>query len=83
MTTNQIEATHVLLWSCSQCALHIEPVAQMLKANRRAYASNYGSDYLPIHMGSDEECRKAAELARETMSDRQHGRELFRAPDFI
>lgn len=83
MTNQQIEPAYALLWSRSQGALHIEPVAQMLKANRRAYASNHGSDYLPIHLGSDEECRKAAELARETMSDRQQGRELFRTPDFI
>ena len=41
------DKTHVLLWSQSQCALHIEPIA-----DRRM-------DYVPMVFGSSEECRAA------------------------
>lgn len=50
------EKTHVLLWSQSQCALHIEPVADMLQENARAFAADRRMDYVPMVFGSPEEC---------------------------
>lgn len=56
------DKTHVLLWSQSQCALHIEPIA-----DRRM-------DYVPMVFGSSEECHAAAERVRPTLHARQVGR---------
>lgn len=81
--TKEDQITHVLLWSRSQSALHIEPLDQMLRSNRRAYISNQGTDYVPIHLGSDDECHKASEIARQTMSDRQRDRSAAGGQDFI
>ncbi|MDD0814270.1 hypothetical protein PSQ39_06470 [Curvibacter sp. HBC28] len=66
---------HVLLWSQSQCALHIEPVSEMLSSNRRAYAENRTMDYVPIFFGTDEKCHEIGRALRGTMSDRQHGKD--------
>ncbi|WCM88829.1 hypothetical protein [Acidovorax sp. NCPPB 3576] len=67
-------ATHALLWSHSQCALHVEPIADMLSSNRQAYTQDRGSDYVPIFLGCDDDCRKAAEAVRDTMHRRQTAR---------
>jgi hypothetical protein len=69
------EKPHVLLWSQSQCALHIEPVADMLQENARAFAADRRMDYVPMVFGSPEECHAAAERVRPTM----HARQLERA----
>lgn len=63
-----------LLWSQSQCALHIEPLADMLSENRSAYADNRRRDYVPIHIGPRDECEEAAEGIRSTMRQRQERR---------
>lgn len=73
MTTKPAEATHVLLWSQTQSALHVEPVESMLKCNRRAYVENACSDWVPIHLGSEDECRTASTLAMNTLSQRPAG----------
>ncbi len=67
-------ATHALLWSQSQCAMHIEPIADMLSENRQAYTENRRMDYVPIIFGTDEECHKAADAVRQTMRARQGDR---------
>jgi hypothetical protein len=61
----------VLLWSRSQCALHVEPVADMLKENRSAYADDRRMDYVPIHIGTKQECHDLARAIRNTMRTRQ------------
>lgn len=68
------QPTHALLWSQSQCAMHIEPIADMLSENRRAYTENRRMDYVPIIFGSDEECHQAADAVRQTMRTRQGAR---------
>ncbi|MFN9476380.1 hypothetical protein [Acidovorax sp.] len=66
--------THALLWSQSQCALHIEPIADMLSENRQAYATDRRMDYVPIYFGTDDECHQAATAVRNTMHQRQQAR---------
>ena len=63
--------THVLLWSQSQCALHIETVQDMLAENASAFAEDRRMDYVPIVIGTEEECRNAAEAIRPTLQERQ------------
>ncbi|MGC3984811.1 MAG: hypothetical protein QM777_08835 [Pseudorhodoferax sp.] len=66
--------THVMLWSQSQCALHIERVEDMLRSNRRAYAADRRMDYVPLFIGTDEDCRELADNIRGTMHARQEAR---------
>jgi len=70
------EKTHVLLWSQSQCALHVESLAGMLSSNRRAYADNRPMDYVPVFFGSDDMCHQIALALRGTMADRQRMRSI-------
>lgn len=63
-----------LSWSQSQCALHVEPLAEMLSKNRTAYACNVRSDYVALHIGPREECDLAADNVRNTIKDRQQRR---------
>ena len=55
----QVES-HALLWSHSQHALHVEPLAEMLRSNLRAFIANRSMDYVPLFIGSDDACRAAA-----------------------
>lgn len=64
--------THVLLWSQSQSAMHIEPAAEMLKKNRQAFLVNRRNDYLPIVYGNLEYCRRVAERMRPIVHKRQN-----------
>lgn len=68
------DQTHVLLWSQSQCALHVEPIEDMLQANRAAYAENRRMDYVPIVVGPSQLCEEAAEAVRNTMHARLEAR---------
>lgn len=69
--------THVLLWSQSQCSLHVESLAAMLSSNRRAYTDNRRMDYVPIFFGSDDECHEIGGALRGTMAERQRNRLLM------
>lgn len=69
-----ITSPYVLLWSQSQCALHIEPVEDMLSSNRQAYADNRRMDYVPIMFGTSDQCHDAARAVKGTISDRQSAR---------
>lgn len=71
MTT---QVTHALLWSQSQCAMHIEPITDMLSTNRQAYAVNRRMDYVPIYFGSADDCHKASASVRTTMRQREEAR---------
>ena len=68
---------HVLLWSQSQCALHIESVADMLESNRTAFGADRRMDYVPLFIGTDDNCRYASDSIRHAMQARQESR---RAP---
>ena len=69
-----ITESHVLLWSQSQCAFHIEPVGDMLKENGNAFAEDRRMDYVPIVFGTHEECHDAADRLRDTLHARQEAR---------
>lgn len=62
---------HVLLWSRSQNALHIEPVQRMLSSNRDAYRDDRACDYIAIAMGSREDMDAAADACRGTLDGRR------------
>ncbi len=68
-----LENCHVLLWSQSQCAMHIEPVSSMLTHNRRAYVEDRRMDYVPIAFGTREECDAAASRLRPVLNERRGG----------
>lgn len=68
-------AAWVLLWSQSQCATHVEPLQDMLDSNLHAYQSNRRMDYVPLAIGSEEECRRVAAEIRPTVRARQNQRE--------
>jgi len=65
----------VLLWSRSQNVLHIEPLSRMLDKNRRAYVADRRMDYVPMFIGSDDDCHAAAASMRQTLIKRQDQRE--------
>jgi len=65
---------HVLLWSCSQNALHVEPVERMLELNRQACACNRAGDYRPLAMGTRAEAEAAAEKLRPHLIRREFAR---------
>lgn len=72
MTTEKKQTMHyTLLWSQSQCALHIEPMEDMLSENRQAFVDDRRMDYVPIAFGSEEHCREVAEQVRPTLAERQ------------
>lgn len=65
------EQTHVLLWSQSQCAMHIETVQEMLQTNVAALVDDRRMDYVPILFGTTDACHAAADRVRATLRDRQ------------
>ena len=70
---SQTKHPYALLWSQSQCAMHIEPVVDMLTENRRACAENRRMDYVPIAIGTREECDAAASRLRPVLCERRSG----------
>ncbi len=64
----------VLLWSQSQCALHIEPAVSMIKSNLRAYAEDRRMDYVPLFMGERKDCDSIAASVRGTLRVRAESR---------
>ena len=68
-----LAAGHVLLWSQSQCALHIEPLMDMLTKNRTACAADHSMDYVPLTIGTREECDAAASRLRPVLNERRSG----------
>ena len=63
--------TWVLLWSQSQNALHLERQNDMLSSNCRAYVANRRMDYVPLQVGTREECEVIAAKVRGTLADRE------------
>ena len=70
-------ALHVMLWSQSQNALHVEPLARMLRMNRRAYTEDRGMDYVPLFIGSDDQCFELARSVGGTIRTRDEVRALI------
>lgn len=63
--------TWVLLWSQSQNALHLERQNDMLRSNCRAYVANRRMDYVPLQVGTREECEGIAAKVRGTLAERE------------
>lgn len=61
----------VLLWSCAQDALHIEPLERMLAANRIACRNNDGGDYRLLNIGTREEVDAQADAMRPLLDRRR------------
>lgn len=66
-----MKRTHVLLWSQSQNALHVETSNEMYKKNCDAFAQNRRMDYVPIFFGDEDECREAAHAFRHILMNRR------------
>lgn len=65
------EPLWALLWSKRQNCLHIEPVADWLSKNRRAYTNDANlMDYHPIYIGDKETCHQTADAVRSTIKAR-------------
>lgn len=78
-STDPADEQHVLLWSQSQCAVHIETTASMLKANTRAYADDRRMDYVPLFFGTSDACHSLSRSLRNTMASRQEDRRDLKA----
>ncbi|WP_206169509.1 hypothetical protein [Variovorax guangxiensis] len=61
----------VLLWSQRQNAFHIEPLARMLDANRKAFAEDRSSDYVVLELGNREVVDAAADALRPVIHARE------------
>jgi hypothetical protein len=68
----------VLLWSHRANAFHVEPLQHMLKSNVRAYADDRPMDYVPILIGTYDQCSTTAAGCRYTLARRQEGRAAAR-----
>lgn len=64
---------HVLLWSQSQNALHIETLAKHASLNRAAYADNTPGDYRLLLVGTRADVEATAASIRPTMALRDTG----------
>lgn len=53
------EPTYALLWSGSQHAFHVEPLTTTLKKARQVFLRGHGTDYVPLFVGTDHQCRQA------------------------
>lgn len=63
---------YALLWSRKQNCFHIEPFAELLEKNTRAFkAGRFINDYHPIYVGSRENCDKAAGNSRHLLIERE------------
>jgi hypothetical protein len=59
---------HVLLWSQTQNALHIETLAKHASLNRAAYADNTPGDFRLLVVGTRAEVEATAANIRPTMA---------------
>lgn len=64
----------VLLWSQSQCALHVESLRDMQRANLEALHDDRRMDYVPLLIAAREEVDEAAEAIRPLIRKRQEER---------
>ncbi|RYF76814.1 MAG: hypothetical protein EOO22_00810 [Comamonadaceae bacterium] len=66
----------VLLWSQTQNAFHVERLAEMLEANRRAYTEDRRMDYVPLVVGKAQEVGETADACRATLFHRANRADL-------
>lgn len=64
----------VLLWSCSQNALHVETLERHTSMNRQAYSDNRPGDYRLLLIGTRAEVDATTASIRPTMVQREAGR---------
>lgn len=74
----EVPETWVLLWSHSQNCTHVEPLSRTLETNRRAYSNNTPMDYVPLHIGTQDEVLSIARSLRQTL----HRRDVERSQSF-
>jgi len=67
----------VMLWSQSQNCFHIERVRDMYDANAMAFREDRRMDYVPLHIGTEDECHALASKLRPTLRKREEGREFL------
>ena len=73
----------VLLWSQSQCALHVERLRDTFRSNTDAFLEDRRMDYVPLVIGTRQEVDIAADAARPTVYARdsvRNGSELNHIP---
>lgn len=73
-----MDQSYVLLWSQSQCCFHIEQLRDMYRANAAAFREDRRMDYVPLHIGTDDECHALADHLRPQVRQRQEVRALAR-----
>lgn len=66
----------VLEWSQRANVFHIQPMERTLSFNRRLYADDKKTvnDYRILFVGTHDDCDKAAEASRSTISEREKKR---------
>lgn len=69
----------VLLWSKSQCALHIETLDRTFRANAEAFSQDRRMDYVVLMAGDRELVDEIADLVRPTVMRRANERDAARA----
>ena len=66
--------TYTLSWSQTQGMLHLEPLSECLKTNRRAFENDKRLDYIVLHVGTEAECQEAAKRIRPIVIERDKNR---------
>ena len=66
-----IQDLQVLEWSKKQNAFHIHRLDYCIESNLNALVSNESRDYIPVMIGSREDCQKVAARYRERLADRE------------
>ena len=64
----------VLEWSRKQNAFHIQPARYAVESNLNALLDNDANDYIPIMIGSREDCDKVASIYRGRLIEREKRR---------
>lgn len=62
--------THVLQWSQRHNAMLVEPLALALSNNRAAYGDNRPTNYVPLLIGTLEQCQATADSIQRTLAAR-------------
>lgn len=65
-----IEHLHTLEWSQRQCAFHIQPLITAVEKNCTALAANAKTDYIPVMVGTREQCEEFADKTRHILRRR-------------
>jgi hypothetical protein len=64
--------SYVLEWSKAANNFRIQKLELSLSRNRKSYAANEATQYVILHIGSQNECTTAADACRPTLEARKH-----------